>query len=513
MSGDTSQLGSRKDVEKGIGMLMSADSTEDEAGPSKKPRTGHISETLLIEQSELLLKQYLFKPLPDSFLPSTGSQVLQWLFDFTELKVPVTPLFYEQMLALQGPQQCLIPVLVEAPAVTTFTDLLQTAPRLPFSSEQNTAVYVCSFIDRCWQTLAKYSPTNLHYDLMLNQASQLSNVSSHAMVHKLRPDTMLVADNCTLMLGEDMHTDLAAAYAALSRKRVDLSGMHYGPVKFMLGYAPAGTTVQWCFLPEKADQPVQVMGDRLDVRSAKGRLSFLLSLVQAYRLLAAILLMEGSTVLKQIKNFKKYEDRQKTCLAAIKRAYDAAGRAANEAKRAGNPQYLVTCASPPRLVKNLFEVRTLPCGYSSHVFSEQDLHAMASACCKAAQVLHTNKLVHRDFRLPNVVQLAHQQYMVIDLESVADVTAKRLPKNFHNVLKVCNAEALDADGRFTPLSDMYSIGVLLREAHVSVNSQAVTFIDKLMDKELTAEAALIWLQREWSQTKTEERYCKENPTY
>ena len=124
---------------------------------------------------------------------------------------------------------------------------------------------------------------------------------------------------------------------------------------------------------------------------------------------------------------------------------------------------------------------------------------MASACCKAAQVLHRNKLVHRDFRLPNVVQLAHQQYMVIDLESVADVTAKRLPENFHNVLKTCNAEALDADGRFAPLSDMYSIRSLLMEAHIRVSSQAATFIHKLTDKELTAEAALTWFQREWSQ--------------
>lgn len=89
--------------------------------------------------------------------------------------------------------------------------------------------------------------------------------------------------------------------------------------------------------------------------------------------------------------------------------------------------------------------------------------------------------------------------MVIDLESVADVTAKRLPENLHNVLKTCNAEALDADGHFTPLSDMYSIGVLLKEAHISVSSQAVTFISKLMDKELTAEAALTWLQRKWNQ--------------
>ena len=208
----------------------------------------------MTEQSELLVNQYLFKPLPDSFLPSTGSQVLQWLFDFTELKVPVTPLFYQQMLTLQGPQQYLIPVLEAASAVTTFTDLLQTAPRLPFNSEQNTTVYVCGFIERCWQTLATYSPTYLQYDLMFNKTSQLSNVSSHAIAHKLQPDTMLVAENCTLMLGEDKHMDLAAAYADLSRKRVDLSGMHYGAVKFLLGYAAARTTVQWCYLPDYADQ-------------------------------------------------------------------------------------------------------------------------------------------------------------------------------------------------------------------------------------------------------------------
>ena len=129
----------------------------------------------------------------------------------------------------------------------------------------------------------------------------------------------------------------------------------------------------------------------------------------------------------------------------------------------------------------------------------QDLHAVASACCKAAQVLHTNRQVHRDFRLPNVVQLADQQYMVIDLESVADVKAKPLPENFHNVLKTCTADALDVNGRFAPLSDMYSIGVLLREALPGVGSQASIFIQKLMDKELTAEAALTWLQHEWSQ--------------
>ena len=87
--------------------------------------------------------------------------------------------------------------------------------------------------------------------------------------------------------------------------------------------------------------------------------------------------MEGTTVFKQIKNFKGYEQRQKTSLAAIQKAYATAGRAADEAKLAGHRQYLVSCTSPPRLVrKQQYQVRTLPCGYSSHVSSEQVI-----SCC------------------------------------------------------------------------------------------------------------------------------------
>jgi len=131
----------------------------------------------------------------------------------------------------------------------------------------------------------------------------------------------------------------------------------------------------------------------------------------------------------------------------------------------------------------------------------QELHALAVACCSAAQVLHDNKLVHLDLRLPNVVQLGHKQYMVIDLESVASSAAKPLPKDFHNVLRTCTAEALDNARRFTALSDMFCIGVLLKEIVDSratpYSVQANRFIHKLLDKDLTAMAALMWLQREW----------------
>ena len=130
----------------------------------------------------------------------------------------------------------------------------------------------------------------------------------------------------------------------------------------------------------------------------------------------------------------------------------------------------------------------------------QDLYALASACCRTARLLHSVKLVHRDLQMPNVVQLGHQHYMVIDLESVANLTVKRLPKNFHCVLKTCSAdlEALDAVGCFTAMSDIYCIVVLLKEAQGLSSPQINTFIHKLMAKVLSAEAALMYLQHAWS---------------
>ena len=81
--------------------------------------------------------------------------------------------------------------------------------------------------------------------------------------------------------------------------------------------------------------------------------------------------MEGMTVFKRIKNFNVYKQKQKTSLAAIREAYAVAQRAADVAKRDGLSQCLVTCTSPPTVVRKQYRVRTLPCGYSSRVISEK----------------------------------------------------------------------------------------------------------------------------------------------
>ena len=80
---------------------------------------------------------------------------------------------------------------------------------------------------------------------------------------------------------------------------------------------------------------------------------------------------------KQIKKFNEYKQKQKTSLAAIQKAYATAQRAADLAKRDEHSQYLVSCTSPPTVVgKQLYQVRMLPCGYSSRVSSEK-----VSLCC------------------------------------------------------------------------------------------------------------------------------------
>ncbi|DBA96667.1 TPA: hypothetical protein ACH3X1_015522 [Trebouxia sp. C0004] len=248
---------------------------EEGPGPSKKSKTGPSSQMLLVDQSHVLIKQLLYDPLPDPALPTNSSQVSEWLFGCTQLKIPVTAIFYQHTSTVS--QQQLAPQDDAASAVVTLTELLQTAPRLPYSTEMHTSVYVCNFVGSVWGSLTTHSPTNLKYNLLLNKASQLRNVSSHAIAPKSRPDTMLAAESCTLLLGEDKHIDLLAAYEDLNRKRVDLSGMHYGPLKVA---------------------------------------------------------MEGTTVFEQINRFEEYQRRQKTSLAAIRKAYEAADRAASAANLA-----------------------------------------------------------------------------------------------------------------------------------------------------------------------------------
>ncbi|KAK9810814.1 hypothetical protein WJX73_009499 [Symbiochloris irregularis] len=205
--------------------------------------------------------------------------------------------------------------------------------------------------------------------------------------------------------------------------------------------------------------------------------------------------MLGDCVRKTIADFTAWARLHRTDLDAIRDAYSAAD--AFNAPSRGH-QCLVTCKQWPELRKDKYTVVTQPCGYRATVQNEQDLHALAVACCSAAEALHTRELVHRDMRMPNVVQLGPRQYCVIDLESAARISTGPLPQNFEEVLRTCTPAALDCHRCFTARSEMYVIGQLLWGALDNHHSNAAShFINKLLNKELLAPEALQHLGNVW----------------
>ena len=129
---------------------------------------------------------------------------------------------------------------------------------------------------------------------------------------------------------------------------------------------------------------------------------------------------------------------------------------------------------------------------------------MAASCCNAAQVLHAAGLVHRDFRIDNIVQMQPGSYMVIDLETVSKAQAGRLPAGFS--LKDWGPETLSSERRYTTTSDMHQISLLinqlLQDLTIEPSAEAKDCVQQLMNKMLSAKNALkhAWLSLSLSHT-------------
>ena len=124
---------------------------------------------------------------------------------------------------------------------------------------------------------------------------------------------------------------------------------------------------------------------------------------------------------------------------------------------------------------------------------------MATACCRAAEVLHTAGVVHRNFRMANIVQLKPEVYMVIDLETVGRKVANPLPASF--ALTGWNSRTLNKARKYTTASDMHQIGLMIEEqlqGVVEASEEAWDFCEHLMRKNVSAKGALkhAWLLQE-----------------
>jgi hypothetical protein len=252
---------------------------------------------------------------------------------------------------------------------------------------------------------------------------------------------------------------------------------------------------------------VRRVGPRLDLSTDVGCCKFLLSVGYAYQLIKkmidSVLEVPGhhamftvdivgdrkiyffpDRVRKSIKNFNSFCRELMTGLDVILWAYKAGER----------------CPSLPQLMgkrsddyisrTGTYTVEISPLGHAPILRSEQSIRMMAKNVCEALSILHEAGLVHRDVRLPNVVQVSQEQFMLIDLESVT-ASPFQMPEGFQ-YFRGWSIEMLEGSF-YTPMSDMYQLGKLLeKDVHwmTEISESALQFIRRLRSKKCTAAMAL-----------------------
>ncbi len=222
------------------------------------------------------------------------------------------------------------------------------------------------------------------YELLFNcsEKKTCSNISD-TIRKGARPDTLVIACGCTLLIGEDKVSSLHAAENDLLKKMLPLSTRFYGKVQFILGYIAAGTVFQWVYIGKNGKQLKQIPPP-LDLSVVSDRCRFVLSIGYAYQLLKIMvdslpdvpghyamfstdvagdreLCLLADSVCKRIKNFEKYCKAQGTDFAAIKKAY----------KVAEGCQFLLKVMEGPRLSHSgTYGVEISPLGHSPILRSE-----------------------------------------------------------------------------------------------------------------------------------------------
>ncbi|GAQ92297.1 hypothetical protein KFL_009700040 [Klebsormidium nitens] len=219
-------------------------------------------------------------------------------------------------------------------------------------------------------------------------------------------------------------------------------------------------------------------------------------------------------VRKSIPDFERYSKDYETSFDAVKRAYAAAKAAAKEAAAQGRQPFMISATTGPQLEgrRKTYLVETTPLGYYKEPSTVREARALALACCETARVLHAEGVVHRDFRLPNVVCLGPRTsdedslgtevgtsggndedlaFLVIDLEGAAEEGAEVSPDC--GLALASRDGVLDENGTFTAASDMFEIGMVLQSILRQLGAyhgESKAFVRALKRKELSALEAL-----------------------
>ncbi|KAG0568484.1 hypothetical protein KC19_6G022400 [Ceratodon purpureus] len=402
----------------------------------------------------------------------------------------------------------------------------------PVNSEANVSSRLIQSFTRLFDTWTKYGPCEFTYKLLFNLNERTGDSFSGSTKRRSRPVTLVTASGCTFLVGEDKCANLTDAKSDLEGKMEPLSAMFYGEVRFILGYVAAGLEFQWLYINKSGK--ITEAGARLNLSTDVGCCRFLLSIGYAYQLISKMvdtvpqvpgryamftkekapwgvpgegdrtIDFHATFVRKSIEKFDKFCKIRFTELAWILKAYDAGERkgcrslprlrwSTDAGSHTGSERRMIDRGRA--VSRNTYTVEIYPLGFSPILKSEQDTRMLVKNVCEALSVLHEAGLVHRDVRYPNIVQVSEEQFMLIDLETVAAFPFE-VPRGFEYFSGW--SEEMFEGGSYTPMSDMYQLGKLLEDnvpKGTVVSTPAQQFIRSLLRKEYTAATALCdpWL--------------------
>ena len=189
----------------------------------------------------------LKKGLPQ--LPITKEGIEAVLFPAeSEMRIPVTPLFYDSV-ALRDPSTA-TQLLERADAsslVTALTALLDPAYS-EFVTGHTSSHVIVEFIAKVFSCLQRWTTRYVRCSITLDSAEPCRADWGDAG-SRLRPDTMIAMNDCTLLIGEHDWDSLHLAMQRLRDKRHEMDVAYYGQLRFLLAYAAAGKKFQWAWMP------------------------------------------------------------------------------------------------------------------------------------------------------------------------------------------------------------------------------------------------------------------------
>lgn len=188
-----------------------------------------------------------------------GQCLLTWfphlLADRTGLRIPV-PDSTHASLRLQltaASLELLVPVVGYHKATAAFAGLISDQPD-DVGQEMTTTCAMKDLLTTTFKILNTFSNIHLPVSVQLNRTELGAGSRSGAVLRKARPDTLVVYNMATLMIGEDRPDRLDQAVKNLKGYvEGGLGAEQYGAVPGILGYAASGLMLLFYFISQAGE--------------------------------------------------------------------------------------------------------------------------------------------------------------------------------------------------------------------------------------------------------------------